>query len=120
MDEKRNPIKIFRTAWLEKASEFMVNKEKMQELLAQIPTMLEYSGLKKVGKDLVALKDYVVEAISGQLENKDVKKIALAVAALIYVVTPLDIVSDFLPIIGFGDDAAIVAWAIKQLKDELL
>ena len=42
-----------------------------------------------------------------------------AVAALIYVVSPLDLVPDFLIGLGLLDDVAIVGWAMSRLKDEV-
>ena len=45
--------------------------------------------------------------------------ILLAVAALVYVVSPLDVVPDFLIGLGLLDDAAIVAWAFARLSSEV-
>ena len=41
------------------------------------------------------------------------------VAALIYGVSPLDFVADFIPF-GLVDDIAIISWALNRLSDELL
>ncbi len=38
---------------------------------------------------------------------------------MIYVVTPFDIVPDFVPGVGLLDNVAVVAWVIKKLKDEI-
>lgn len=45
--------------------------------------------------------------------------IAIAAAALIYVLTPLDIIPDFIPGIGQLDDVAIVTLALRFIKEEL-
>lgn len=44
---------------------------------------------------------------------------AIAIAALLYLVSPLDVVPDFLPVIGLGDDVAVILFAIKQLGEDL-
>ena len=39
--------------------------------------------------------------------------------ALLYFVTPLDAVADFIPFIGFGDDAAILLATLKLVSDHI-
>ncbi len=45
--------------------------------------------------------------------------IAIAVAALLYLVSPFDLIPDFLPVVGWLDDAAVLTFAVKMLHDEL-
>lgn len=37
------------------------------------------------------------------------------IGAILYVITPIDAVADFLPFFGFGDDAAVVGYVITKL-----
>ena len=41
------------------------------------------------------------------------------IGALIYFISPLDILPDILPIVGLTDDAAVVAGAIKLVWDQI-
>ncbi|HEV7348270.1 YkvA family protein [Telluribacter sp.] len=41
------------------------------------------------------------------------------VASLIYFVSPIDLIPDFLPIIGLADDLALLAWLFKTLDNEI-
>lgn len=41
------------------------------------------------------------------------------VAALLYFVTPLDALPDWLPMVGFIDDLAVLAWVLRTWSDEL-
>ncbi len=41
------------------------------------------------------------------------------VAALLYFVTPLDALPDWLPLVGFIDDLAVLAWVLRTWRDEL-
>jgi uncharacterized membrane protein YkvA (DUF1232 family) len=41
------------------------------------------------------------------------------VAALLYFVTPLDALPDWLPMVGFVDDLAVLAWVLRTWSDEL-
>ena len=44
---------------------------------------------------------------------------ATIAGALAYVVLPFDVIPDFLPGIGFIDDAFVISFVIKQFKDEI-
>lgn len=44
---------------------------------------------------------------------------AIAIAALLYVVSPIDAIPDVIPVLGLVDDAAIVGLAVKMLGDAL-
>lgn len=45
--------------------------------------------------------------------------IAAIVAALLYVFSPIDLIPDFIPVIGLIDDAMIVAACMKLVKHDL-
>lgn len=45
--------------------------------------------------------------------------IAAAVAALAYVLSPVDLIPDFLPGVGLIDDAAVVAACVTSLREDL-
>lgn len=40
-------------------------------------------------------------------------------AAMLYVLSPMDLIMDFIPGAGYIDDAAVFFFCIKQIKDEL-
>lgn len=43
------------------------------------------------------------------------KKIIIVLLAFIYIVSPLDLIPDFIPVIGWLDDLGVLAWAAKQV-----
>lgn len=43
----------------------------------------------------------------------------LLVGGLIYFVSPIDAIIDAIPVLGFVDDAAVLAWVIGQVRAEL-
>jgi uncharacterized membrane protein YkvA (DUF1232 family) len=45
--------------------------------------------------------------------------IVLTVVAIIYFVSPIDLIFDWIPVAGFVDDAAVIAFVIKQIKNDL-
>jgi uncharacterized membrane protein YkvA (DUF1232 family) len=45
--------------------------------------------------------------------------IVLATVAVLYFVSPFDLVPDWLPLAGFIDDAAVIAFVLRQIKADL-
>ena len=48
------------------------------------------------------------------------KIIAAITAALLYVINPWDIIPDFIPVVGYVDDALVIALCLKLVRSELL
>jgi uncharacterized membrane protein YkvA (DUF1232 family) len=45
--------------------------------------------------------------------------LVVVIAAVIYVVSPLDVIPDAIPALGFLDDATVLALAVKRTRDDL-
>lgn len=45
--------------------------------------------------------------------------LVVIIAAIVYVVTPLDVIPDALPALGYLDDATVVALAVRRSRDAL-
>lgn len=57
---------------------------------------------------------------SGNYRQVPWKTIAAVVGALVYVLMPLDLVPDFIPVVGLLDDAAVIAACLKLVSDDLV
>ncbi|MBD2770360.1 DUF1232 domain-containing protein [Hymenobacter sp. BT664] len=58
-------------------------------------------------------------SISGEYTGVPGTTIAAAVAVLIYFLSPIDLIPDFIPVLGLLDDVALVAWFSTTLKTEM-
>ena len=47
------------------------------------------------------------------------RTIIMAVGALIYFVDPFDLIPDFIPVIGYLDDATVVAFVVESIRRDL-
>ena len=56
---------------------------------------------------------------SGEYRKLPLKSLVSIVGVLIYFVSPLDFIPDFLPIVGMADDLALVLWLFNSLSDDL-
>ena len=61
----------------------------------------------------------VSDYVHGNYKEIPLASIVTCVAAIIYVVSPLDLIPDFIPIAGQIDDAAVVGLALKAIKNDL-
>jgi len=46
------------------------------------------------------------------------RTVLIALAGLIYIISPIDFIPDFIPVAGWADDGTILYLVIKQLKKE--
>lgn len=104
--------------WLGKAKIYAFNPLKLKSLLQKLGSLMSRQGLQKVKDHLILMRDYLSDIATGKYKEYDGKNLIIIVAAIIYVVTPIDFLPDFIPP-GWIDDVSIVAWAIKEASEEL-
>lgn len=61
------------------------------------------------------LKDY----FGGRYDDISKANIAIIIGTLMYILTPIDLIPDFIPFAGLTDDAAMVALCLQTLHNEL-
>ena len=106
-------------AWLDKAKKVLGNKQKIRELLIKVPNYISKEKLSSVRKELELLCSYVMDIMKGDYSDYDGVKLMFIIAALIYVVSPIDIIPDFIPVAGLVDDVVVIEWLIREVKSEL-
>jgi len=75
--------------------------------------------LKDVFDDLSTLIRLVRAYMSGDYKEVPWETIAYAIGALLYTVSPIDLIPDAIPGVGLVDDAAVIAFVVKSLTDDL-
>ena len=58
-------------------------------------------------------------SISGEYTELPASTVVAAVAVLLYFLSPIDLIPDFIPVLGLLDDMALVAWFSTSIKHEL-
>ena len=97
-------------------------KEKELERLTnlkQIEKELHKKGLKNVQEQLQFMYKYILDVYNGNYTNYNLTSLIIAIAAIIYVVTPIDILPDVLPIIGWTDDVTVILYVFDIINAEL-
>lgn len=110
--------KFLKGNWLKKANLYASNPQKLKLILPQLGVYISKKGLSKVKDKLVLMSNYLGDIAKGHYKDYDGKKLLVVIGAIIYVVTPFDLLPDLIPP-GLIDDLSIVAWAMKEAADEL-
>ncbi len=74
------------------------------------------SFLGEMAEKFLLLVRMIETALRGEYEI-DLGSLALLIAAVIYVISPIDAALDFLPFIGWLDDVSVVGIIFKILED---
>lgn len=52
---------------------------------------------------------------TAELPKENWKRGIIALLAILYILSPLDLVPDFIPVIGWLDDLGVLAWAARYV-----
>lgn len=77
----------------------------------------KFRQLFEVALTLVRL---VRSYISGEYREISTSTIISGLAVLLYVLSPIDLVPDFIPVLGFLDDLSLVSWFVGKFQGEIV
>lgn len=118
--DKETIIEKFKSGeWMDKAQSCLKTPDSLKKLSDDLSGYMNKDGLKNVQNQLVQLYDYVKLLLTkGYYDYKD-HTLVLIIAVIIYVVSPIDLIPDYLPAVGLIDDSALVGWLFQKLGDKL-
>jgi uncharacterized membrane protein YkvA (DUF1232 family) len=105
-----------------RAERFLHDPESAQKLADKAESKVEGkkgSTLGKVITETKALIRLVRAYVTGEYRAVSWESMVLIVGALIYLVSPIDVIPDFLPG-GLVDDAAVIAFVLGLVRTELV
>ena len=102
------------------AEETVRDPDKLGLLLHNIESKL--STVPKIGEKLASIPVFV--SLLRSYQRKEYTEIPykslIAIAgALIYFLAPVDLIPDFIPVVGYVDDAAVLAFVLTQVKKDV-
>ena len=110
--------------FLRKATGLFGKKAKVALLLRDSYTKLidvksDKSGFAQI-RDIMFLFIRLVRSyLRGEYRHISKKFIIGGIATLLYFISPLDLIPDFIPILGYADDISLMAWFVKSFQEEL-
>ena len=114
-------LKKFVRAAGKTARVYAEDKKKTEHLLdeAARKAWREKGLISEFADDLGTLLRLLREWVKGRYKVVPWKTITCALVAVIYFVDPLDLIPDFLPVIGLLDDATVVAFVVRSIGKDL-
>ncbi|MDP4085751.1 MAG: YkvA family protein [Bacillota bacterium] len=105
----------------EKAKDFIQSPEKMEKLLktAFEKAFSMKGSLKESWERLLLFIDLIKAYKNREYRDVSTGTILTVLGAIIYFVSPLDLIPDFITGLGMLDDAAVIHFAIKKIGPEL-
>lgn len=89
---------------------------KAKELFAKFQ---DNEKLKEFLSDYKLLIEMIKDYYNGEYREVPMYVIAAIGGTLLYILSPIDLIPDFLPVIGYLDDAAVFAFCLKMIGKEL-
>lgn len=107
-----------------KAEEYVRDPEKSKQLLEDALKKAKEKEKSKgpladLWNSLTALFRLLQAYIRHEYTDIPWGSIVMVVVAIIYFVSPIDLIPDWLPIAGYVDDAAVIAFVIRQIRVDL-
>jgi len=122
MSQEKN--KFFIRA-INNAKEIFSNKEKVIETLdsafqKSINLENDKGEISKLTDKVKLFIRMIRSYVQGEYREVPLKTILLIFASLIYFINPFDLIGDFIPGLGYVDDAALILWVLKSVEEDIL
>ncbi|MGI8576034.1 MAG: YkvA family protein [Egibacteraceae bacterium] len=104
-----------------RAADYIGEPGKMRDLVNRAVTKSKTEEVDEMGAvvdDLRALTRLVRAYAKSEYREVKTESVILIVAAILYFVSPVDVIPDFLPG-GFLDDAAVLGFVVRRLRGEV-
>ena len=97
----------------EDVKETLGKEDEIKKLFKRVRVLAKYCN------DLCEIFELLRDRVAGVYKETPWTTIAALTGALLYVLSPIDLILDFIPGIGFLDDALVIGLAIKLAQPDL-
>ena len=106
--------------FIPKAALVLLDRVRLFRILRRTLTKLDREGgMARVKDDVQSFVRFVAAFASGEYKEMPWRSAVFALAALLYFVSPVDLVPDFIPVLGFTDDVTVVFAVLTAIRKDL-
>lgn len=107
-----------------RASSILQDPDRLRKLLANSVSKIREVGndnesLQKLKHQVNTLNRMIRAYANGEYRHIPWKNMLTVTAGIVYFVTPLDFIPDFIPIAGFLDDLTVLMWVFNSVKESI-
>lgn len=105
-----------------RARRYLSDPDRLNELLFRAGAKAERQKdgpMARLWQDLRTLLRMLKAYAKGDYRVIPWKSLLLITASVVYFVMPLDTIADFTPLFGFVDDAALLAWTLVRVREDI-
>ena len=107
-----------------RAQKIVTDHEELKKLLSKTQVKLEKASeddglMHKLTDYLKLLSRMVTNSLNGNYNNTPWQTMIMLIAGLLYFITPIDAIPDWIPIGGLIDDATVLVWLGRCFRDDL-
>ena len=103
-----------------KAAELLEDQDKLERFMERLERKLKkVPGVGEKISDLPILVNLMRDYIKKEYTDIPIGTIMAILGALIYFVSPIDVIPDAIPVVGYLDDLAVIGYALKLVHDDV-
>lgn len=114
---------VFYNTSLKKASRISKNTVGILTLLKGVLNKIQAEGkstvLQSITSKIMILGKLLKFYATGEYRAIDLKNVVIIITAFVYFLSPLDLVPDFIPMLGFADDIALMTFVFNSVSEEI-
>lgn len=108
-------------SFIRKAKRYFKESTSIKELITKAFDYVEnHDALSEVVNKVKLFGLYIMDVVQKKYKGYSKRSVILCLAGLIYLITPIDFIPDFIPIMGLFDDAVVIGYIFTQLHEELM
>lgn len=77
-------------------------------------------ALSKLWNDIKLMVNLITDYVKGDYTDVPWRVIAAITGAIVYFASPIDVIPDFIPVVGYLDDALVIKLAIDLASEDLI
>lgn len=114
---------VFYNSSFNKASRISKNAVGILSLLKGVLTKIQAEGknsvLESISSKIMTLGKLLKFYATGEYRSVDLKNVVIIITAFVYFLSPIDLIPDFIPMLGFADDIALVSFVFNSVSEEI-